>query len=81
MNKPIDISGIILNTEHLVLRPWKEFDLEDLFEYASVDGVGQMAGWPNSPVNHNLSMSCADYIKYALRTFLSCRTVFHMEWF
>lgn len=46
MNKSIDISGIILNTEHLVLRPWKEFDLEDLFEYASVDGVGQMAGWP-----------------------------------
>lgn len=46
MNQAIDISGIILNTERLVLRPWKESDLEDLFEYASVDGVGQMAGWP-----------------------------------
>lgn len=45
MNKTIDISGIILNTERLVLRPWKESDLEDFFEYASVDGVGQMAGW------------------------------------
>lgn len=45
MNKPIDISGIILNTERLILRPWKESDLEDFFEYASVDGVGQMAGW------------------------------------
>lgn len=46
MNKAIDISGIVLHTERFVLRPWKESDLEDLFEYASVDGVGQMAGWP-----------------------------------
>lgn len=46
MNKTIDISGIVLHTERFVLRPWKESDLEDLFEYASVDGVGQMAGWP-----------------------------------
>lgn len=45
MNKAIDISGVILHTERLVLRPWRETDLEDLFEYASVDGVGQMAGW------------------------------------
>ena len=45
MNKAIDISGIVLNTERLVLRPWKESDLEDFFEYASIDSVGQMAGW------------------------------------
>ena len=46
MNKTIDISGIVLNTERFILRPWKESDLQDLFEYARVDGVGQMAGWP-----------------------------------
>ena len=45
MNKPIDISGVTLQTERLVLRPWREGDLEDFFEYARVDGVGQMAGW------------------------------------
>jgi len=45
VNKEIDISGVTLNTERLLLRPWKESDLEDFFEYASVDGVGQMAGW------------------------------------
>lgn len=45
MNKPIDITGVILTTDRLVLRPWKESDLQDLYEYASVDGVGQMAGW------------------------------------
>ncbi len=45
MNKAIDISKTVLYTERLILRPWKESDLEDFFEYASVDGVGQMAGW------------------------------------
>ena len=46
MNAEIDISGVALHTERLVLRPWRPDDLEDLFAYASVDGVGQMAGWP-----------------------------------
>ena len=45
MNAPIDISRVILNTDRLVLRPWREADLNDFYEYASVDGVGQMAGW------------------------------------
>ena len=45
MNATIDISGIVLKTERLILRPWKQEDLDDFFEYASVDGVGQMAGW------------------------------------
>ena len=45
MNTPIDISQTVLHTERLVLRPWRQSDLEDFFAYASVDGVGQMAGW------------------------------------
>ena len=45
MNTEIDISNVILHTERLILRHWRESDLEDFFEYASVDGVGQMAGW------------------------------------
>ena len=45
MNSEIDISSIILYTERLTLRPWKQEDLKDLFEYASVPGVGEMAGW------------------------------------
>lgn len=45
MNKPIDISNVIIKTNRLILRPWKEEDLEDFYEYARVDGVGQMAGW------------------------------------
>ena len=45
MNTPIDISNVVLTTERLVLRPWRETDLEDLYVYAKVDGVGQRAGW------------------------------------
>lgn len=45
MNVLIDISNTIINTKRLILRPWKIEDLDDFYEYASVDGVGQMAGW------------------------------------
>ena len=46
MNADIDISNTVLRTEQLILRPWRQSDLEDLYAYASVDGVGQPAGWP-----------------------------------
>ncbi len=45
MNAPIDVSDVVLKTERLTLRPWRQSDLDDFYEYASVDGVGQMAGW------------------------------------
>lgn len=45
MNAPVDISGVRLESERLILRPWREGDLQDFYEYARVDGVGQMAGW------------------------------------
>lgn len=32
-------------TERLILRPFKASDLDAFFEYASVPGVGEMAGW------------------------------------
>ena len=45
MNAPIDVSGVELYTDRLTLRSWWQSDLEDFFEYASVDRVGQIAGW------------------------------------
>lgn len=45
MNSSIDISDVILNTERLTLRPFKLDDLDDFYEYAKVDGVGERAGW------------------------------------
>ena len=49
MNAPFDISGITIETDRLILREWYFSDLDDLFEYASVPGVGEMAGWPHHP--------------------------------
>lgn len=45
MNAPVDVTGIRMETPRLVLRPWRETDLEDLYAYARVEGLGQMAGW------------------------------------
>ena len=45
MNPVIDISAVTLTTERLILRPWSKDDLSELYDYARVDGVGQMAGW------------------------------------
>lgn len=45
MNASFDVFDVNIETERLVLKPWTLNDIDDFFEYASVDGVGQMAGW------------------------------------
>lgn len=45
MNATFKINGKVLETKRLILREFKENDLTDFYEYASVDGVGEMAGW------------------------------------
>lgn len=45
MNVDIDISKVKLKTERVILRPWNKNDLNDFFEYASVEDVGIRAGW------------------------------------
>ena len=37
---------MILETERLMLRPWRETDAEDLYEYAKDERIGPVAGWP-----------------------------------
>ena len=36
---------MILQTERLVLRRWRETDAESLYEYAKDPAVGPVAGW------------------------------------
>ncbi len=36
---------IFIETERAILRNFTEDDLQDVFKYASIDGVGEMAGW------------------------------------
>ena len=45
MNAFFNINGKTLETKRLLLRPFKQSDLNDFYEYASVNGVGEMAGW------------------------------------
>ena len=45
MIAPVDVTNIRIETERIILRPWKETDAEDFYEYARVEGVGQMCGW------------------------------------
>ena len=45
MNAEFKVNGKIIETERLILRPFCLSDLDDFYEYASVDGVGEMAGW------------------------------------
>ena len=51
MDISVNINCVVLETERLIIRPWKQSDLKDFFEYASVQGVGEMAGW-----NHHKSI-------------------------
>jgi len=45
MIAPFDVTDVRIETERLLLRAWRKSDLEDFYEYASVDGVGQRCGW------------------------------------
>ena len=71
MNKQIDITGVVLTTERLTLRPWRESDLNDFYEYASVDGVGQMAGW--------LPHDSKDTTRTILDSFITHKKTFALE--
>lgn len=45
MNAEFKINGKIIETKRLVLRAFRQSDLDDFYNYASVSGVGEMAGW------------------------------------
>ena len=68
MNAEFDVTGIILESERLILREWKQSDLDDFFAYASVEGVGEMAGWPHHP-NKEKSQEILDKFILEKKTF------------
>ncbi len=55
-------------SERLILRPWTMDDAEDFFEYARVEGVGELAGWPHHET--------IDQTKAVIQMFLKAGTCF-----
>ena len=45
MNAVFNVNGKVIETERLILRAFLPEDIDDLYEYARVAGVGEMAGW------------------------------------
>lgn len=68
MDITIDITKTTIETDRLILRAWKKTDVNDFFEYASVEGVGEMAGW-----KHHDSI---DVSREILQSFISGKNVF-----
>ena len=64
MNAAIDVTGIRIDTERLILRPWEENDLEDFFAYASVPGVGEMAGWNHHKTIEESAQILASFMRH-----------------
>ena len=71
MNANVDLTNVVLETERLIIRAWEQSDLEDFYEYAKVNGVGQMAGW-----NPHLSIQES---KKILNMFIKGKKTFALE--
>ncbi len=72
MDIMIDTTNIVLETPRLILRAFRQSDMRDFFEYASVEGVGEMAGW-----KHHESLADTQRV---LDMFLAEKNIFALEY-
>lgn len=48
-----------METERLILRPWREEDASSLYKYAKNPAVGPIAGWPpHTSVENSREVIC-----------------------
>ena len=64
MNAVFSLNGKVIETERLILRPFSQEDLDDFFEYASVPGVGEMAGWHHHKTKEATQMILDMFIEH-----------------
>ena len=71
MNVEFHINGKTIETERLILRPFVKTELEDFYDYASVEGTGEMAGWHHHE-NREKSAQILDLFISEDKTFAVC---------
>ena len=71
MDIKVDFTDLVIKTDRLVLRAFRDSDLEDFFKYAKIPGLGEMAGWPH---HENL-----DYTREVLERFKKNKNVLAIE--
>lgn len=71
MNAEFRINGTQIETSRLILRAFQESDLEDFYRYASVDGVGEMAGWKHHESREETRRILDSFIEHD-KTFALC---------
>lgn len=47
MDIKVDFTDLVIKTDRLLLRAFRDSDLEDFYQYAKTPGLGEMAGWPH----------------------------------
>lgn len=45
MNAYVNLENVKLETERLILRVFQKTDVNDFYEYAKIEGVGEATGW------------------------------------
>ena len=71
MNAEFTLNEIQLETERLILRAFEQSDLDDFFEYASVEGVGEMAGWKHHESKEESQAILNSFVEHD-KTFAIC---------
>ena len=71
MNANFVINGKQIQTDRLILRAFEQSDLDDFFEYASVEGVGEMAGWKHHQNKEESQMILNSFVEHD-KTFAIC---------
>lgn len=59
----MDLSLYVLETERLILRPFRMSDLDDFYEYCSVEGVGENAGWKHHSSREESRIVLEDFLR------------------
>ena len=63
MNADFKVNGLQIQTKRLILRSFVPSDLDDFYEYASVEGVGERAGWKHHESKQKSEQKLNDFIK------------------